>query len=205
MMGSSGNVRIFRGSLNSQNIYKMEKHETIFIASYKYGEASGVPNIDRGHTHLRYARRISQNWQWEVFSQLEFNHFQSLILRKLGGGGLRSKLHASEQTFLFLGLGIFYEKEDVRNDLDQENFRGNVYFSFRYIIEKSFEIVSISYFQPSFKRTHDNRILTSLGLEFHLAKNLTWVNGIEYSTDTRPPRGIRREDTSFNMGFNVEY
>ena len=205
MMGSSGNVRIFRGHLNSQNIYKKEKHETIFITNYKYGEALGVPNIEKGQAHLRYARQISMNWQWETFGQVEFNHFQFLALRRLAGGGLRSRLYGSEKTSLFLGLGTFYEKEDIKNDWDQENFRGNIYFSFRYVLEKSFEIVSISYFQPSYKRADDYRVLASLGFEFHFTKSLTWVNAIGYSMDTSPPRGIQKEDISFNVGFNVEY
>ncbi len=204
-MSSSGNIRIFRGDLNSQNILKKEKQETIFIASYKYGEASGVPNIDKGHIHLRYAREISENWQWEVFGQIEFNHFQSLALRKLAGGGLRSKLYGSDRVSLFLGLGTFYEKEDIRNDLNQENPRGNIYFSFRYILEENFEIVSVSYFQPSYKRADDYRVLTSLGFEFHFNKSLSWVNAVGYAMDTKPPRSVRKEDIFFNMGFNIEY
>ena len=203
--GSSGNIRIFRGNLNSQNIYKKENFETIFITDYKYGEASGVSNIDKGHTHLRYARQMSASWQWEIFGQLEFNRFQSLALRRLVGGGLRSKLYASRQTSLFSGFGTFYEKEDVRKDLDQENFRGNIYFSFRYVLEKNLEVVNISYFQPSYKRFDDYRILTSLGFEFHFTESLSWVNGVAYSMDTKPPKRIQREDISFNMGFNIEY
>ena len=205
IMGSSGNIKIFRGDINSQNILKKEKHETILIAKYKYGEASGVTNIDMGHIHLRYARGISESWQWEVFSQVEFNHFQSLSLRRLAGGGLRSKLYGSDQTSLFLGLGTFYEKEDIKNDLNQENFRGNIYVSFRYFFEKNFEIVNISYFQPSYKKVDDYRVLTSLGFEFYFTKNLSWLNMIKYSMDTRPPRGVQKRDISFTVGFNIEY
>ena len=124
MMGSSGNVRMFRGELNSQNIYKQGEDETIFITSYKYGEVSKSPNFHKGHTHFRYAQQLGVGWQWETFGQWEFNQFQSLVSRTLAGGGLRSRLYDRDQTSFFLGLGTFYEWENIKNDLDQQKLSG---------------------------------------------------------------------------------
>ena len=203
--GSYGNINIFRGSLNSQNIYKKEKHETIFIMDYKYGKASGITNIDRGKAHLRYAGWISQNWHWESFGQIEFNRFQSLALRRLVGFGFRPRLYGNEQISLYMGLGTFYEKEDINGDFDQENLRGNLYFSFRSVQKSQFELVYNFYFQPHYKTFKDYRFLTSLGIEFHFTENLSWVNSLSYSMDTRPPRSVQKEDIYFNVGFNFEY
>ena len=63
----------------------------------------------------------------------------------------------------------------------------------------------IVYFQPSYKRSDDYRIRWNLGFEFHLSENFRWVNGILYSMDTRPPKGVQKEDISFHVGLNIEY
>lgn len=203
--GASGNVRIFKTGLNSQNIYKAKDHEFLFLTNYKYGEASRVKNTNKGNIHVRYATRLEQNLYGEIFGQVEFNEFQSLLLRRLSGLGLRACLFDQDFVSLYLGSGLFYEDEKIDLDSDQNNWRGNFYFSYRHLISEILEAVVVFYYQPSTKVINDYRLRFNLGFEFKVSQSLKWVNSLQMSQDTRPPQGIEKEDLSFNVGLNYEY
>jgi hypothetical protein len=203
--GSSGNINIFRLGLTSQNIYKTEVHEIIFSNRFDYTEAGRRRIANSGSSHLRYARRILPYLKWEAFSQVEFNQFQQLGLRTLNGGGLRWRLYSGSENSLYLGTGIYYEDEVVLNDEDQNNFRGNLYLSFRRLMTDLLEVTLTGYYQPSHKTFLDYRVRINLGLEFKVLESLTWVNEIRYMADTMPPQGIRNEDFFFNVGMTLRY
>lgn len=203
--GSSGNINIFRLGLTSQNIYKTENNEVIFSNRFDYTEAGRNRIANSGNTHLRYSQKVLPYLKWEVFSQAEFNEFQKLKLRTVNGGGLRWRLYSGDENSLFLGTGLYYEDEVVIDDDDQNNFRGNLYLSFRRLVRNLLEITMTGYYQPSHKTMSDYRVRMNLGLEFKVLKGLTWVNEIRYMADTRPPEGIRREDVFFNVGMSLRY
>lgn len=204
--GASGNVRFFLTSFQTQNIYKIGRFkEVILLGSYSYGEASNIKNTHRGDLHLRYAQHFSHDWQWETFTQFEFNEFQALGLRSLLGGGLRWHWLDQEKSSLFLGLGGFYEDEQIKGDVNQANFRGNLYLSFRRLINTTTEFVAVLYYQPSFKIIDDLRVRANLGLEFKLSEQVSATNEITYAQDTRPPMGILRDDLVYMVGFQWVY
>ncbi len=206
MSGASGNTDVFEIGANSQNIYKKKQREYIFITNYTYGEASGFKNSHRGNGHLRYAQGFAESWAWETFGQMEFNEFQQLSLRTLLGGGLRAKVFKNEEgTSFFTGWGLFYEDETIENGVDQANFRGNLYLSFRTLMGENSEIVLITYYQPSFKRIDDYRIQGTLGMEFRVSNQLSWVNQATYAEDSAPPQGIEKIDITYSVGFNYTY
>lgn len=205
LSGSSGNVKVFETGLSSQNIYKKGEHEFIAISNYKYGEASQVKNTHQGNLHLRYAQRFDKPWSWEVFSQLEFNEFQNLSLRSLTGAGLRIRLLHGEKSSIFAGAGTFYEDERIQKDIDQANFRGNLYLSLRKIFGEATEVVLVSYYQPSYKIIDDYRIQLTAGLELKVNKYLRIVNNIEYAKDSRPPSNIQQYDLTYSTGFYIAY
>jgi hypothetical protein len=191
--------------VNSQNIFRNQQREYIVIGDYAYGEATDVKNNNTGSFHLRYAQGFSTDWFWESFAQAEFNEFQSLTLRTLFGGGLRWRIHQSEKGGLFLGMGSFYEDEDIDGDADQANFRGNIYLSFRRLIGEQFEAVLVAYYQPNFNIVDDYRLRLTGGFESKITESLQLVNTISYMTDTRPPAGIQQQDFTYSVVFNFSY
>ncbi len=203
--GSSGNTDVFEVGANSQNIYKEEQREYIFITNYKYGEASGLKNSHQGNGHVRYSQGFASFWAWETFGQMEFNEFQQLKLRTLLGGGLRVRLHKNEGTTFYSGWGLFYEDETIKQAPDQANFRGNLYLSARSLVTNDMEVVVIAYYQPSLKRVDDYRIQGTFGMEFKVSDQLSWVNQASYSEDSMPPFGIEKIDVSYSVGFNFTY
>ena len=203
--GSYGNINIFNIGLNSQNIYKTERHEVIFSNWFDYTEAGRNRIANAGNSHLRYSQRLSQLFQWEVFSQIEFNQFQQLGRRLINGLGSRWRLYKDKQNSVFLGVGLYYEDEIVLNDEDQNNFRGNFYLSLRKLVSDLVEVTFIGYYQPSHKTFLDYRVRMNMGLEVKVFESLTWVNEVRYMADTIPPNGIEKEDFFFNVGMTFRY
>lgn len=203
--GSSGNINVFRGGVASQNIYKTDHNEIIFSTRYDYAEASGNPIAHNGNAHLRYAQTLSPQLKWEIFTQVEFNEFQNLGLRTLNGGGLRWQIYKGIENSFFLGTGFYYEDEVVIDDEDQNNFRGNLYVSFRRMVSEIIEITMTGYYQPSHKTFLDYRVRLNVGIEFKVLESLSWSNEIRYFADTRPPAQTRKEDLFYNVGINLSY
>ncbi len=203
--GASGNVDVFNLGVNTQNIYRDHHREYILMGQYNYGEAKNLKNNNKGNFHVRYAQGFATNLFWETFAQAEFNEFQSLSLRKLFGGGLRIRLHQSETSGVFLGMGSFYEDEKISDDADQANFRGNIYLSFRRLINDQFETVLVAYYQPSYKRVNDYRLQLTAGFESKISEMVQLVNSVSFSSDTRPPLGIQEEDFNYSVVVNFSY
>ncbi len=203
--GSSGNVDVFGLGVNSQNIYKSAQREYIMIGQYEYGEANDLKNNNKGSFHLRYAQEFAQGLFWEAFTQAEFNEFQDLSLRTLLGGGLRMRLIRNEKNSIFLGLGTFYEDEEIDSGVDQANFRGNIYLSFRSLLAQQFETVLVAYYQPNYNLIDDYRLRLTAGFESKISETLQLVNNFSYSKDTRPPAGIEQEDFTYSVVFNLSY
>ncbi len=203
--GSSGNVDVFGLGVNSQNIYKSAQREYIVIGKYQYGEANGLKNNNTGNFHLRYAQGFAKGLFWEAFTQAEFNEFQDLKLRTLLGGGLRMRLLKDNKNSIFLGLGTFYEDEEIDSGIDQANFRGNIYLSFRSLLAQQFETVLVAYYQPNYNVINDYRLQLTAGFESKITETLQLVNNFSYSSDTRPPAGIEEEDFTYSVVFNLSY
>lgn len=205
LSGATGNVKVSNIGVTSQNIFKDHEKEYLVIANYNYGESKGVPNNNTGNFHLRYAQGFSPNWAWEIFTQAEFNQFQALVLRKLAGGGLRTRLYKTTTDSLFLGFGAFYEDEKISIDADQANPRSNLYISYRSLFNDHLEGVLTAYYQVKYKVISDYRIQLKGGIESTLTETLQLVNNFSYSLDTRPPRTIQTQDFTYKVVLNWSY
>ncbi len=199
-----GNVDKTLFQLNTLNRLSNGKSHYIFLGQYRYGKSFSQEDTRQGHLHLRYTRQSYERLASEYYIQSEFNKFENLSLRVLGGAGLRLRLFANDKASLFTGLGAFYEKEDLENDRDPENPRGNLYLSSLIQIKNS-QLSSTLYYQPNTEDFNDFRFRFNIGLETLLMKNLS--QSIEYTIrrDTRPPRGILKTDAQLTAGIHIRY
>jgi hypothetical protein len=205
LSGAKGNTESFENSLFTQNIFQNEKREVIFLLNHSYGEASKKKNTNKGNLHGRYAQNVSNNLSWETFAQLEYNEFKALKLRQLLGLGLRFNAIKSQSHWLYWGVGTFYEIETITTDLDQQNFRGNIYLSYDIVLTQTMEGVLVFYYQPSFKNNNDFRIQMDSGIEIKITNNFKFTAELQYAYDSRPPLSINREDISYINGMNYNY
>lgn len=199
-----GNVNKSLFQVDTLNMMTNGQSNYILLANYRYGESFEREDTRQGNLHLRYTRVLSTLFSAEFYQQTEFNKFEDLSLRVLGGGGLRAGLIKEKKNSLFIGLGAFYEKEDLEGDLDPENPRGNLYLSYLYK-GGLFDVSSTFYYQPNLEEFADARVRFNIGLETKL--NQYFSQTLEYTIrrDSRPPIGILRTDSQVLAGLRMRY
>lgn len=199
-----GNVDKTQFQVNTLNLLKNGKSSYIFLAQYRYGKSFSREDTRQGHLHFRYTRQSYEKVASEYYLQSEFNKFENLTLRILGGAGLRLRLFSSDRLTLFTGLGAFYEKEDLERDEDPRNPRGNLYLSSLIQLGNS-QLSSTFYYQPNLENAADARVRFNIGIETKIIKNLT--QSIEYTIrrDSRPPSRILKTDSQLTAGINLRY
>ena len=199
-----GNVDKTLFRVDTLNMMTNGQSNYILLAGYQYGKSFEREDTRSGNLHLRYTRQFTKKLSFEVFQQTEFNKFEDLTLRVLAVGGLRVGLLQAKKNSLFVGLGAFYEKEDLEGDIDPENPRGNIYLS--YLHNSSlFDLSSTLYYQPNLEEVSDARLRFNIGLETSLNKYFSQT--IEYTIrrDSRPPIGILRTDSQVMAGLRLRY
>jgi len=187
------------------NLLKNGRSNYIFLADYQYGESFKREDTREGHLHFRYTRKMTEALSLEAYQQSEFNKFQSLTLRLLGGVGARVGLIQEEKSSLYLGIGGFYEDEDIENGIDQSNPRGNLYLSHVYGVEDRFNTSAVIYYQPNTENMNDYRLKLSFGLESVITEYFTQQISYSLSRDTFPPGNVSRTDSSLSAGIGIRY
>lgn len=205
--GSIGNTDKILGNVQTMNAYRTEKREFLMLMSYEYGSSLGVKNSNKGSFHIREARSFEHFPTLELFAQYQFDEFKRLRSRRLLGTGLREAIVEQESFSLFGGFGAFYEWEELKDLLDENQLRSNLYLSLLYKSDQEgrFGASLILYFQPSFRATEDNRLIIDSGLSFRITKSLSYVMNVGLSRDTRPPPNVRRTDITYLTGITWSY
>lgn len=205
LSGESGNTDKIVSSFTTVNGYKTEKMELLGLAKYKYGESANIKDSNEGDLHLRYTFVPSKGPSYEAFGQVEFDEFRNLELRTLLGLGLRNPIIQEEKVSFFIGAGIFFENEDLKDSQDEEDFRGNLYLSFVKEFRDGLEISIIGYYQPSMQRIDDYRVKTDFGFSLKLTEMLSLGIELNISTDSKPPGQVEETDISYLTGIKASY
>lgn len=201
----NGNVNRERYKVSSLNLYKKTKNTWIAMGEYQYGETFDEEDTRQGSAHLRYTRVLSNLLQSEIYTQIQFNKFQKLNSRKLGGAGLRTTNSFFEEKLkTSFGLGAFYEDEELEKQDDVNNPRGNIYAGVL-ISSEYFNFSSTVYYQPNIEDTEDYRVNLNLGVETQLGKTLFQQISYSMVKDTRPPTRIAKTDGTFLVEVGARY
>lgn len=97
------------------------------IASYSYGETSSEKDTNKGLFHIRYIKNLyNTSYDYEIFTQTEYNEFQNMKNRFLAGANIRKEMPLMET--MYIGLGAFYSiltpKETNLQDTEKrKNYR----------------------------------------------------------------------------------
>ncbi|WP_455207605.1 DUF481 domain-containing protein [Kaarinaea lacus] len=182
------------------------------IANYEYGESSGSKIKNKSFLHYRHIYQRRMDYALEGFAQLSSNEFTRLNLRALAGGGVRLALGEITDTRAFLlGLGAFYEREDLDvdttlgEDETSEAVRGNLYLVLKFNFNENVSLVSSTYYQPDFSQFSDFRAIEDLSLVSKLTERLALKIGLDVSHDSQPPPAVERTDASVRIGFSVGF
>jgi len=202
---SNGNVNKTILNFSSLNMINLGKSNYILLGSYSYGKSSGSEDVNDGHLHFRYTRKLTKSLYTELFQQTEFDKFQDLNARYLFGAGLRQRLFEKTKHSVFLGAGAFYEKEELQDSPNQNNPRGNIYLSYVFSNPDEYSASIVTYFQPNTEHFSDQRVRLNLGLETYFGKNFVQQWEYSLSRDSRPPAGVRRTDGQVTAKIGISY
>lgn len=181
------------------------------LANYAYAESAGVRNKNRAFVHFRHIRQLDDRLAREAFTQFSGDEFKNLSLRVLVGGGVRLTLgEVSDSSAFYLGLGAFYEHEELDtrypDEADTEDaLRASTYLVIKYQFNTHVSLVSSTYYQPRMNDVGDFRAIEDLSVQSRLTEALSLSAGIDIAYDSEPPRDVKATDASLKIGIVVNF
>lgn len=210
---SSGNSNYFNLKSEYRTDLKTNKFYSFLSANLEYRDANNKVIASKGFAHLRFTYYFSQFFEPELFSQLEYNKFILLNLRKLIGAGARFEIFdytndsiSNWKSYLYLATGFMYEKEDYKLDLYNTSYiRNTNYLTYGLKINPLVEFNSTSYFQIAISKLNDFRVLNQSGLKFSISKNFRFLFNINVRYDSEPLPEIKNLDIELINGINFMF
>jgi hypothetical protein len=204
--GASGNSDYSQISSGLRVQFVKGKNTSFIVSNYTYGESNGDKNTDKAFIHGRHIRKFSESTSGEAFAQTQYNDFTRLSSRNLIGGGARLALLKGTDLNFDLGLGIFYEREELSASATdpgtiEEHWRLNTYLVVKYAINNNLRLASTTYYQPVANRVDDYRILEDFSMLTKAGDSLEFKISINIAHDNQPPAGVKMRDISYIAGF----
>ena len=222
-----GGLQVIRGStdltqisLNQHIQYISGIHEPFLQINLGYGQKNETAFLDQLFAHLRWTAMWWDHWGTELFSQVQEDAFQALVIRSLNGLGVRSLFYVEGKLEAALGLGYMYEYEVYKQNqkqVEEFNHRMTSYLTWTYRLKPSTlsplnskqagqskqnlksktassffsaTLYNTTYFQPQIGDWDDFRILNDLSLEIRFTSWLAFVESLNLFYDHQPPQGI---------------
>ena len=170
-------------------------------ADDEVGEFS--PYIDNGFLHVRWTARWLPRLGTELFAQVQFNEFQKLTYRLLGGAGVRVPLMLGSTFEAFAGTAYMLEYEELDIDPGDAHpaetvyHRWSSYLTMRLNVKKYLRVLSTTYVQPRFDALSDLRVLQEVVLEVDVVKHISLLVVVSVHYDGDAPDEVESTDIIF--------
>jgi hypothetical protein len=144
--------------------------------------------VDKGFSHLRFTKLLTEKYFIEGFAQYGFNDFLDLKNRSLAGMGLRVKLSESDRTTIFLGIGAMQENETygLQTEPGKKLIRSTNYLKYTWKLSDNIQLNNTAYFQVSSSDSKDFRLLYDGGLDIALNNSFSIAIELNYRYDNDP-------------------
>lgn len=191
-----------------------ENYKHLFIGSYSIGSSNEIEDTNKGLFHYRFTHLIGNDYDYEFFTQEEFNKFQNTKMRFLVGSNIRKRLPFAKR--LFIGSGIMYSNvspdEVTVIDLDKKKIKLNLYMSFNHKFSNSFELNSMLFYQPTVyninteksMQFNDYRLNSKNSFISKITKKLSFTTNFDYSYHSKPFLGIEKDDLKLTVGLELK-
>lgn len=190
------------------------KHLILLINDLTYTGAKGVTYADFGLSHFRYAYRIKESaWEWESYTQIQYNKLLLQKVRYILGTGLRVKIfdlkakkndYADRQIRTTAGTSLFYEYEETRytnRPIGYDNaVRWNTYLS-TYFNFKHVELTSTTYIQPNLFSFKDVKFSGEYSVLFRVTDPFSIRFSFNHYLDSKPPETVQKSTFYLGVGF----
>jgi len=184
---------------------------SFFVINYDNGyekeEDQKNSIINKGFSHLRFTKNISNNLYLELFTQYGFNDFLLMKQRKLFGSGFRYKVLEQKKMNGFLGVGVMKEDEqyDLETNENKSLVRSTNYFTWQIQISDNASLQNTAYYQLDISRSSDNRLLYDGDLNVDLNDKLTITLTLNYRHDSEPHGSLGKSYIQLKNGVEFTF
>lgn len=209
--GASGNTDKFNAKAGLRLEWFKDNYNRFLTLDHNYGESRNVQDTEATYIHLRHIQHHDDKLSYEAFAQLERNEFARLSLRSLLGGGIRYQLiDIKDTTTAYLGLSLFYAKEDLidsatTTDSDSTDWWGNTYFIIKHAVSEQVQVQSTTYVQPNLSGGSDFRMIEQASLNFLINEQMSLKLKLNIKHDSEPPQNVRKTDTTYLTGIEYRF
>jgi putative salt-induced outer membrane protein len=207
LSSKSGNTEKEDYSLGLRLQYDQASDYLIWgTVTYDYGKSNSVVNEDKMYLHLRSIHLVDNNdWCGEFFVQTEQDKFKNIQNRSVGGGGMRWRMfNTNDWGKGYVGAGLMAEHlryTDPSLNPHEDNGRLNSYIAYTKNFAAASKISYIGYYQPKIDENSDCVTIHNAELIVPLYKNFNLSLSTKYFYDSRPPIGVKKEDTLYQTSF----
>ena len=178
-------------NLNTHIQYKKDSTLILILTDYNLSKSASESFQNAGTQHIRYNRKIKENFTLELFTQAQYNKLLNVDFRWLTGIGPRFKiLHKGKNRMYFATL-YMYEYEELNSPLIyNRDHRLSSYLSMSLKLGENATFVNTTYFQPKITDFEDFRVYSQFDLQFKISKHFAFSTAYKLYYDSRPPEGI---------------
>ena len=184
---------------------------SFFVINYDNGyekeEDQKNSIVNKGFSHLRFTKNISNNLYLELFTQYGFNDFLLMKQRKLFGSGFRYKVLEQKKMNGFLGVGVMkeYEQYDLETNENKSLVRSTNYFTWQVQISDNASLQNTAYYQLDISRSSDNRLLYDGDLNVDVNDKLTITLTLNYRHDSEPHGSLGKSYIQLKNGVEFTF
>lgn len=188
------------------------RNRWLLRGSARYASRSDEAYIGRSFAHARWTSMWLRRLGSEVFAQHQFDEFQRLQARLLGGVGARVEPIHFETIRVSAGSGYMLEYEriapDVAGDDDPESVAHrwtNFVTARASFFEDGLLVQNTVYLQPRFDQFSDFRVLEQFELAVRVTEVLSLGSALSISHDSEPPTNVEPTDISIRQTINLDF
>jgi len=167
--------------------YHRDNNQLLLLNSFHLNFSGELEFAQSGYLHLRYVRRWSPRWEWEVFSQAQADRPLKIKRRILYGMGPRFGVDQEGDFQFHTGHLIMYEDDREREtEIEHYDWRLSSYFSFIWKHEDRFQWSAVAYYQPRLDDWEDWRLSFQNQLAFKLGSHWAFTFNAQLNYDSQP-------------------
>lgn len=185
----------------------------LLITNYNYGETDDKKDEDDLFVHFRWIKNnfFAPSFDWETFAQYQYDKFDDLKSRKLGGSGVRWRFSDEGEKGVLdttFGVGGFLEEEESESTGESEtNWRGNFYGKWVWNRKGDypFEMYGRMYLQPVLDDLGDLRATANGGIKFSITETIALSFDAEVEYDSEPFEEAEKTNTEYGVKLSYAF
>lgn len=214
-INDKGETIVFIGlAADSDVAYISKLHSFLLLTQFQYNATTDAPINSTGYGHFRINFLRKQKLSYETFTQLQYDQGRGMKSRWLGGGGIRYRFYAHENSSLYAGIGAMYEREvweyPVLEDISRSIniWKSTNYLSSRIKVSENADFNIISYYQTGYDFEQDffrHRISADANLLINLTSKLAFRATAGFAYENRPIVPVSKLVYSVLNGIQVSF